>query len=82
VPNSTVLELNWRTKGFRPDILQEAEKQVRMMEENLCIAQSRQKSYADHRRRELSVEVGDFVYPRGVTYEWFAPFQGMRQAHT
>jgi hypothetical protein len=26
------------------------------------IAQSRQKSYADHRRRELSFEVGDFVY--------------------
>jgi hypothetical protein len=30
----------------------------------------------------LNFEVGDFVYPRGVTYEWFAPFQGMRQAHT
>jgi hypothetical protein len=24
--------------------------------------QSRQKSYADHRRRELSFQVGDFVY--------------------
>jgi hypothetical protein len=49
-------------KGFRPDILQEAEKQVRMIRENLRVAQSRQKSYADHRRRELSFEVGDFVY--------------------
>jgi hypothetical protein len=49
-------------KVFGPDILQEAEKQVRMVRENLWVMQSRQKSYADHRRRELSFEVGDFVY--------------------
>jgi hypothetical protein len=49
-------------KVFRPDILEEAEKQVHMVRENLRVAQSRQKSYADHRRRELSFEVGDFVY--------------------
>jgi hypothetical protein len=42
--------------------LQEAEKQVRMVRENLRVAQSKQKNYADHRRRELSFEVGDFVY--------------------
>jgi hypothetical protein len=47
---------------FGPDILQEAEKQVRMVRENLRVAQSRQKSYADHRIRELSFEVGDFTY--------------------
>jgi hypothetical protein len=33
-----------------------------MVRENLQVAQSRQKSYADHRRRELSFEVRDFVY--------------------
>jgi hypothetical protein len=49
-------------KVFRPDILEEAEKQVRMIRENLCATQSRQKSYADHRRRELCYKVGDFVY--------------------
>jgi hypothetical protein len=49
-------------KVFGPDVLQEAEKQVRMVRENLCVTQSRQKSYADHRRGELSFEVGDFVY--------------------
>jgi hypothetical protein len=58
--------LFWSETGewnaFRPDILQEAEKQVCLVRENLQIAQSRQKSYADHRRRELSFEVGDFVY--------------------
>jgi hypothetical protein len=49
-------------KVFGPDILREAEKQVCMIRENMWIAQSRQKSYADHRRRELSFKVGDFVY--------------------
>jgi hypothetical protein len=67
---------------FRPDISQETEKQVRMVRENLRVAQSRQKSYADHRRRELSFEVGDFCLPQGVTYERFASFQGPRQART
>jgi hypothetical protein len=49
-------------KVFRPSILQESKKQVRMVRENLRVAQSRQKSYDDHRRRELSFEVGYFVY--------------------
>jgi hypothetical protein len=47
---------------FGPNILQEAKKQVHMVREILRVAQSRQKSYADHRRRELSFEVGDFIY--------------------
>jgi hypothetical protein len=33
-----------------------------MVRENLRVTQSRQKSYDDHRRRELSFEVGEFVY--------------------
>jgi hypothetical protein len=33
-----------------------------MVRENLWVAQSMQKTYADHRRRELSFEVGEFVY--------------------
>jgi hypothetical protein len=58
--------LFWNETGerkiFGPDILQEAEKQVQMVRENLRVAQSRQKWYVNHRRRELSFEVGDFVY--------------------
>jgi hypothetical protein len=58
--------LFWKETGewkvFGLDILQEDEKQVCMVRENLRVAQSRQKSYADHRRRELSFEVGDFIY--------------------
>jgi hypothetical protein len=60
-------------KVFGPDIMQEAEKQVRMVRENLRVAQSRQKSYADHRRRELSFEVGDFVYLK------VSPMRGLRR---
>jgi hypothetical protein len=33
-----------------------------MVSENLRVVQSRQKSYADHRSRELRFEVEDFVY--------------------
>jgi hypothetical protein len=58
---------------FGPDILQEAEKQVRMVRENLRVAQSRQKSYVDHKRKELSFEVGDFVYLK------VSPIRGLRR---
>jgi hypothetical protein len=46
---------------FGPDILLEAKENIKMVRENLEIAQSRQRSYADTRRRDLSFEVGDFV---------------------
>jgi hypothetical protein len=49
-------------KIFEPDILQEAEKQVRVVSKNMRIVQLRQKSYANHSRRELSFDVGDFLY--------------------
>jgi hypothetical protein len=47
---------------FGTDVLRNAENQVRMIRENLRVARSRQKSYADNRRRDLSFEVGDYVY--------------------
>jgi hypothetical protein len=68
--------LFWNETGecqvFGPDVLQEAERQARLVRENLKIAQSRQKSYADNRRRDLSFEVGDFVYLK------VSPMRGMR----
>jgi hypothetical protein len=58
--------LFWNEPGenqvFGPKILQEAERQVQVVRENLQLAQSRQKSYADHRRMKLRFQVGDFVY--------------------
>jgi hypothetical protein len=47
---------------FESEIQREAERQVQVVSENLQLAQSRQKSYTDHRRRSLSFEVDDFVY--------------------
>jgi hypothetical protein len=58
---------------FTPDVLQEAKKQVHMIRENLQVAQSRQKSYVDHRRRELIFEVRDFVYLK------VSPIRGLRR---
>ena len=46
------------TQVFGPDVLRDAEEQERMIRDNLRVAQSRQKSYADTRRRELVFEVG------------------------
>jgi hypothetical protein len=58
--------LFWNEPGenqvFGPEILREAERQVQVVRENLQLAQSKQKSYADHRRRNLGFKVGDFVY--------------------
>jgi hypothetical protein len=58
--------LHWDQLGerkvFGPDILVEAEENIRMVRDNLKIEQSRQWRYADTRRRELIFEVGDYVY--------------------
>jgi hypothetical protein len=69
--------LFWNEPGenqvFGPEILREAERQVQVVRENLQLAQSRQKSYADHRGRNLSFEVGDFVYLK------VSPMRGLRR---
>jgi hypothetical protein len=58
--------LFWNEPGenqvFGPEILQEAERQVQVIRENLKLVQLRQKSYAEHRIRKLSFQVGDFLY--------------------
>ena len=57
--------LYWSETGesqlFGPEIIKEAERQVQVVRENLKVTQSRQKSYANTRRRELTFE-GEFVY--------------------
>jgi hypothetical protein len=58
--------LLWSQTGesqvFGPEVLKDVEKQVQMVRENLKVAQTTQKSYVDKRRRDLSFEVGDYVY--------------------
>ena len=58
---------------FGPEIIKEAERQVHVVRENLKVAQSRQKSYADTRRRELTFEEGDYVYLK------VSPIRGLRR---
>jgi hypothetical protein len=45
-------------------MVSEAEEQVRFIQENLKIAQSRQKSYVDKKRQSVSFQVRDHVYLR------------------
>ncbi|WVZ80349.1 LOW QUALITY PROTEIN: hypothetical protein U9M48_027832 [Paspalum notatum var. saurae] len=60
--------LNWSKPGervtFGPDLVKQAEEQVKLIHGNLKRAQSRQKSYSDRRRRPLMFEGGDHVYLR------------------
>jgi hypothetical protein len=44
-----------------------------MVHKSLKVAQSRQKSYADRRRRDLSFEIGDFIYRK------VSPMRGTRR---
>jgi hypothetical protein len=57
---------------FGPDVLKNAEKLVQIICENLKVAQSRQKHYADNRRRDLTFEVSDFMYLKVL------PMRGLR----
>jgi hypothetical protein len=52
--------------------LLEAKENIKMVQD-LKIAQSRQLSYADTRRKKLSFEVGDFVYLK------VSPIRGVRR---
>jgi hypothetical protein len=44
------------------DFVEEAEKKICIIQQNMKAAQSRQKSCADKRRRPLEFKVGDYVY--------------------
>ncbi|WVZ97821.1 hypothetical protein U9M48_043331 [Paspalum notatum var. saurae] len=60
--------LNWSEPDerviFGPNLVTQAEEQVRFIHSNLKRAQSRQKSNSDKRRRPLVFEEGDHVYLR------------------
>ncbi|WVZ89998.1 hypothetical protein U9M48_036336 [Paspalum notatum var. saurae] len=69
--------LFWNQVGekqvFGPDLIKDAEQQIKMVRENLRVAQSRQKSYADVQRRDLTFKVDDFVYLK------VSPMRGIRR---
>jgi hypothetical protein len=61
---------------FGSEVLKDAKKQVEMVNESLKVAQSRQKSYVDKRRRDFSFEIRDFVYLKVL------PMRGTRRFRT
>ena len=58
--------VSWDNVGEKkllgPELVQLTVEKVFLIKERLKIAQSRQKSYADNRRRDLEFEVGDHVF--------------------
>jgi hypothetical protein len=69
--------LMWSEVGERalvgPALVKEAEERVAEIREKLKAAQSRQKSYSDKKRREISFKPGDFVYLK------VSPIRGTRR---
>ena len=49
---------------FGPDLIKECRQKVKLIRDRLKVAQSRQKSYVDSKRKEIVYEVGDQVYLR------------------
>ena len=47
---------------FGPDLIKESEEKVKLIRDRLKVAQSRQKSYEDSKRKEITYEIGDQAY--------------------
>ncbi|XP_071685421.1 uncharacterized protein [Lolium perenne] len=58
---------------FGLDLIKDAEEKVRLIRDRLKIAQSRQKSYANSKRREVTYEIGDRAYLR------VSPLRGVKR---
>ena len=59
-------------KLFGPDLIRDSEEKVKLIRDRLKVAQSRQKSYADTKRKEVTYEVGDRAYLRA------SPLRGVK----
>ena len=49
---------------FGPDLIKESEQKVKLIHDRLKVAQSRQRSYADSKRKETVYKIRDRVYLR------------------
>src|SRR6187399_1239312 len=60
--------LSWDEVGdrqlFGPDLIKESEEKVKLIRDRVKVAQSRQKSYADSKHKEITYEIGDKAYLR------------------
>ncbi|CAM9000100.1 unnamed protein product [Rhodiola kirilowii] len=52
------------SKLLGPDLIRDATNKVRLIRDKLLAAQSRQKSYADPKRRELEFQIGNLIFLR------------------
>jgi hypothetical protein len=72
-------QLMWSEVGertfFGPSTIVEAEENVTKVRENLKIAQRRQMSYADRKRKDVSFDVGEHVYLK------VSPLRGTKRFH-
>jgi hypothetical protein len=71
--DSFILDQTRGRQFFGPELIQEAEEQVRIIRENLRVAQTKQRSYAYNRRRPLEFE------ERNHVYLMVSPLHGMRR---
>jgi hypothetical protein len=71
--DSSILDQTRERQFLGYELIQEAEEQVRIIQENLRVAQTRQKSYADNRRKPLEFEERNHVYLK------VSPLHGMRR---
>ena len=62
VQDPIVFGQSWRPQLFGPDLIKESEQKVKLISDRLKVAQYRQKSYANSKRKETVYEVGDRVY--------------------
>ena len=58
---------------FGPDLIKESEEKIKLIRDRLKISQSRQKSYADSKRKEVTYKIGDRVYLR------VSPLRGVKR---
>jgi len=67
--------LCWEEVGERkllgPELVQITTEKIRLIGDRLQTAQSRQKSYADNRRKHIELKVGDFFFLK------VSPFKGI-----
>ena len=96
MPIPDLLDRGGRSSITGPDPIRDTSKNVNLIRKRLLKAQSRQKSYADRRRRPLEFEVGDHVFlkvmpKRGVvridkrgklTPRYIGPFEVLERVDT
>ena len=58
---------------FGPDLIKESEEKVKLIRDRLKVAQSRQKSYADSKCKEVVYGIGDRAYLR------VSPLRGVKR---